>query len=181
MKCIKCKTVNINKANYCKNCAYHFSLGEQKAARRKTIIGKIELLEKTKSIVTLKTITGNIFFKMGSILIVFIIGLYFLITNGIDLKLLTSDNYIIQYNTEEKEYYLITDVNKISLNLYIPNRTEDILIEHYNSNDKVIEAKAYNVNDDIVLETKEKEYYVLTANYLQNKNDSLKFYVLKNS
>ena len=53
MKCIKCMTVNISKAKYCKNCKYEFSDSERKIARGKTLIGKIETLEKTwRTIVT---------------------------------------------------------------------------------------------------------------------------------
>jgi len=180
MKCIKCKTVNINKANYCKNCAYHFSEADQKAARSKTLIGKIEKLEKLKSICDLSIITGHILFKIGSILLVLVIGIYFWITNGIDLKILNSDNYEIMYNTVDKEYYLMTDSNKIPLDLYVPNRTKDIVITHYDENNNVIESKKYDKDEDIILETKQKEYYILTSNYLHNKKESFKFYVLKN-
>ena len=180
MKCIKCKTVNINKANYCKKCAYHFSEAEQKAARSKTLIGKIEKIEKLKSICDLSIITGHILFKIGSILLVLVIGIYFWITNGINLKILNSDNYEIQYNTVEQEYYLMTKENKIPLDLYVPNRTKDIVIIHYDENNNVIESKKYDKDEDIILETKQKEYYILTSNYLHNKKEAFKFYVLKN-
>lgn len=179
MRCIKCKTVNINKANYCKKCAYHFSEAEQKAARSKTLIGKIEKIEKLKSICDLSIITGHILFKIGSISIVFIIGIYFWINNGINLKLLNSNHYKIYYNTNEKEYYLMTESNKIPLDLYIPNRTENIVITHYDENNNIIESKKYKKEEDIILETKQKEYYVLTANYSHDEKEKFKLYVLK--
>ena len=48
MKCIKCKTVNVHNANYCKNCAYEFSKQEQKAAEKWTFIGIIKRMENFK-------------------------------------------------------------------------------------------------------------------------------------
>ena len=46
MKCIKCKTNNINKANYCKNCNYKFSEKEQKITE---LIGYLTLTIKLLS------------------------------------------------------------------------------------------------------------------------------------
>ena len=179
MKCIKCRTKNITKANYCKSCVYKFSKAEQKAARKKTIIGKIEWLEKAYSTCTLKVITGHIIFKICSLLIILGIGISFWIKNGLDLKLLDSENYEIQYNVNEKEYYLMTNNDKVLLNLYIPNRTEEIVISHYDEKNIKIDEKTYKPTEEIILETKEKEYYILNINYLHNKKHSFKFYVLQ--
>ena len=44
MKCIKCRTVNIHNANYCKKCAYQFSENEQKAAEKWTFVGFLKFL-----------------------------------------------------------------------------------------------------------------------------------------
>jgi len=179
MKCIKCGTKNITKANYCKHCAYKFSKEEQKAARRKTFIGKIEILENAYKVCTLKKFTGHILFKIASLLIVLFIGISYWIKDGLDLKFLDSDDYSIEYNTLEKEYYLMTANDKVLLNLYIPNRTEKIMIMHYDENDNKLEEKKYAPKDEIILETKEKEYYVLNINYLHNDKDSFKLYVLQ--
>lgn len=179
MKCIKCETKNITKANYCKNCAYEFSKEEQKAARRKTFIGKIEILENAYKVCTLKKFTGHILVKIGSLLLVLFIGISCWINDGLNLKFLDSDAYDIKYNTEEEEYYLITSNDKVLLNLYIPNRTEEILITHYDENDEKLEEDKYAPKDEIVLETKEKEYYVLNITYLHDKKDSFKLYVLQ--
>lgn len=179
MKCIKCRTKNITKANYCKRCAYKFSEVEQKAARKKTFIGKIEILENAYNVCTLKKFTGHILFKIGSLLIVLIIGISFWVKDGINLKLLDSDNYDIYYNVNEKEYYLQTNNDKVLLNLYVPNRTEEIIITHYTETDEQIEEKKYSPKDEIILETMEKEYYVLNINYLHDDKESFKFYVLQ--
>jgi len=181
MKCIKCRTNNINKANYCKKCSYEFSDVERKAARKNTFVGKLEMIENVYNACKLKVITDNIVFKICSLLFVLAIGIYFWITNGLDLKLLNSKNYDIQYNVEDKEYYLLTTEDKVLLNLYVPNRVEKIIISHYDENDNVLEEEQYEPTDEIVLETMQKEYYVLNADYLSTDENSyaFKFYVLK--
>lgn len=179
MKCIKCRTKNINKANYCKKCAYKFSEVEQKAARKKTVVGKIEWLEKAYNTCTLKIITDHIIFKIICLLGILFTGISFWINNGINLKILDSDNYNISYNVNEKEYYLITSNDKVLLNLYVPNRTKKIIITHYDENNNIIEEETYTPKEEIILETKEKEYYILNVHYLHNNKDSFRFYVLK--
>ncbi len=179
MKCIKCMTVNISKAKYCKNCKYEFSDSERKIARGKTLIGKIETLEKAYKMSTLQTITGHILFKISGLLLVLGLGLYFWYVNGIDVKLLKSDSYFIEYNTYENEYYLVTEYDETVLNLYIPNRTEGIKVSHYNERDELLNVENKNLKDEIVLEAKDRDYYILTANYLDNKEKSMKLYILK--
>lgn len=179
MKCIKCTTENINKANYCKKCKYKFSKKEQEIAHSNTIVGKLELIEKAYGVCTLKIITDHILFKVATLMIVLGIGIYFWINNGINLRLLNSDNYEVQYNTEEKEYYLLTDKNKVALNLYVPNRTKKILIIHYDNDNNIIDKSNYNKDDKIVLESNQDDYYVLKIKYLNDKTDSLKLYVFK--
>jgi len=178
MKCSKCKTKNITKANYCKKCGNKFTKKEQEKAKRKTLIGKVEFLEDLYSKCTLKIITGHIVFKICSILIILGIGISIWINKGLDLKLLNSEDYEILYNKTEKEYYLITTNEKVLLNLYVPNRTKEIKISHYDSNANLLEDKSYKPDAEIILETKETEYYILDVKYLHDDRYSFKFYVL---
>lgn len=179
MKCIKCTEENINKANYCKKCAYKFSKKEQEIARSNTFVGKLELLEKAYNVCKLKIITDHILFKIFSILFVLGIGIYIWINNGIDLKLLNSKEYEIQYNIKDEEYYLISTKEKIPLNLYVPNRVENILIIHYSKDNKVLEKLKYNKDDEIILQAHSEDYYVLRVNYLHNKYNQFKLYVFE--
>ncbi len=179
MRCVKCGIKNITKADYCKRCGYKFSEEEQKKARRKTVIGKIELIESIYNTCTLKVITDHIIFKICSLLIILAIGICFWVNNGLNLKLLDGDNYDISYNTTENEYYLLTKDTKVFLNLYVPNRTEEIKIIHYGVDNNKMEEKKYKPMEKIVLETKVREYYILKANFLGNKNETFKFYVLQ--
>lgn len=129
MKCIKCKGINIISANYCKFCGYHFSEKEQKEAKNKTIVGKLEMLEKAYNVCTLKVITDHIVFKIISLLVVIILGIFFLVNNGAKVKILESDNYKMQYNTKEDEYYLLANEEQTTLDLYVPNRVQNIVVK----------------------------------------------------
>ena len=178
MKCIKCKTNNINKANYCKNCNYKFSEKEQKIAKRKTLIGKIEMIEDIYNICSFKVITDHILFKIATIIIVLSIGIYFLITNGSNLKLLESDNYKIQYNKKQTEYYLIGKNEEIHLDLYIPKKSKKIIVKHYDRNNNIIIENTYKKLDNIILETNDdNDYYVIESIYKNNNLDQIKLYV----
>ena len=178
MKCGKCKNKNITKANYCKKCGYKFSEEEQKEAKGKTFVGKLEKLELAYNVCTLKVITEHKLYKIGSFLIVLGIGIYYLLAYGLNVRFLNSKNYEISYNEKLMEYYIITNKNKVSLDLYIPNRTKKLIVKHFDVEGKIIEKESYKPMQEIVLETKEKEYYVLESSYLGHKKDTFKLYVL---
>lgn len=161
MKCIKCLTKNIYKADYCQNCGYHFSKKEKKAARRTTLIGKIELIEEAYAICTLKKFTGHTLFKIATILIVLFIGLYFTFSKDNTLKILDNDYYLIQYNTKKSEYYLITNENEVPLDLYLPNGTTEIKIQHLDKSQAIISEDAFTLNDSITLKTNSNQDYYL--------------------
>ena len=178
MKCIKCRTNNINKANFCKNCAYKFSKEEQKIAKRKTFIGKIEMIEDIYNVGSLKVITDHILFKIAMIIFVLGIGVYFLITNGVDFKLLESDNYKIQYNEKKLEYYLISKKDEIPLDLYVPEKCKQITVKHYDMNNNIISENNYEKSDNILLEVNSnKDYYIIQSKYENNNIDQIKLYI----
>lgn len=176
MKCIKCTEKNINKANYCKKCAYKFSKKEQEIARKHTIIGKLDLLEKAYKTCNLQIITDHILFKIFSLLIVLALGINIWINYGLSLKLLNSDEYQIQYNTKLDEYYLISEKHKVPLNLYVPNRVKNIVVRHY-SGGQIINRKTYKKEQEIILNATSDDYYTLQINYLYGDKDNYKIYV----
>ena len=183
MKCRKCKKENILKAKYCQKCGEKFTDKEREEAYNKTIFGKIDFFQKMKSIATLNFITGNIFFKIASLLIVLGIGLYFLFTMGINTKILNSKDYQINYNKKSNEYYLIVDDNKdsIVLNLYRPNRTKKMIVYTYDLEDKEIDKTKVSKDDKITLTTYKDDYYIIESNYSNKKKDKLKIYVYHKS
>lgn len=178
MKCIKCRTVNVHNANYCKKCAYHFSEDEQKAAEKLTFVGFLKGIEKIKKYVTFDFITGKIWFKFVSIILVLGVGVYFAVTNGFYLKIEESENYTGNYNSELNEHYLYSEDEETELNLYIPDRAQKLIVKHYDKNDKLLFEEKYKVTDNIVLDSNsDEDYYILEAEYEKNNFDRLKLFI----
>jgi len=72
----------------------------------------------------------------------------------------------------------LTSKNEISLDMYIPNRVENIKINHYNNLDKLIESTTYKKNETI-LNANVNDYYTLEIIYSNDVVKTLKLYVLK--
>lgn len=183
MKCHKCKSENILKANYCQKCGEKFTEKEKEEAYKKTIFGKIDALKKIKDIISLDAITGNIIFRIASLLVVLGIGLYFLFTMGINTKILNSEDYQVFYNKESNEYYLLVNDNKdsIELNLYRPNRTKEMTIYTYDLNDNEKTKTTVSKDDKITLNTYQDDYNIIESKYSNEKQDNLKIFVYHKS
>ena len=178
MKCIKCGTKNIHNANFCKKCAYEFSLAEQKAAEKWTIIGMVKRIEDFKDKISFSWIFDSLIFKIVSVLVVLFIGLSFVFNNGSDFKLLESGNYSIKYNEELKEYYLFSNTNKVDLSMYVPREIDKFNVKLYDDKDFVLSDVDYKVDDNIVLYSNDNlSYYVLEAKYNDKDSDILKLFV----
>lgn len=174
MKCIKCKSNNINKANYCKECGYKFSEKEQKAAQRRTFVGKLEMIEEAYKICTLKVITDHILFKIASIVLLLVVGLMFYFNYGNEVKILNNSNYKIKYNSEYNEYYIFTKDDEVTLNLYIPNKVENLKIKKI-ENENTVEETEFKKDDKITLYTNlEEDYYLL-----ESEISNVKLYVFR--
>lgn len=178
MKCIKCKTVNVHNANYCKKCAYHFSEIEQEAAEKRTFIGFLKKIEKIKKNIFLNKITEHIAFKVGSVVGVLCIGISFMLTNGTTFKIEESDNYTGNYNDKLDEYYLYSSEDETKLNLYIPKRVENLEVKHYDKDNNVLTEDSYKVTDNIVLDSNSNDdYYILEAKYNDKDTDKIKLFI----
>ena len=178
MKCPKCNTKNIVKASYCKECKYEFTEEEQDKAYSKTIYGKLEKIEEWYNHLTLATITDHIAFKIITILIVLLGGLYYYFTRGIDTSILQSNTYEVYYNDKNDEYYLVIDdeTKEIKLNLYIPNRVMKIDIEHYDLENKLLDKEVFEEDKGINLKAYKSDYYILKSVY-DTKTEKMKVFV----
>ena len=179
MNCSNCSKKNILTVNYCTTCGHKFTEDEKKKAYKKTFYYKLDNVEKWYNHLTLSTITGSIYYKIASLLVLLIIGIYLLITVGINTKILDSNNYQIFYNEENKTYYLLTDNDKdaIEINLYKPNRLKQLTLEHYNMYDEIIDTNT--LSDNIILKTYNDDYYVLNSKYSNDKEDKIKVIVYR--
>lgn len=178
MKCKKCHIKNIDNANYCKKCGNKFSEKEKQENKKGTIVWFLEWLDKIKALWKFSFITDNILFKIVSVLLVLAIGVFSILKNGNNLKILESDNYQIQYNTKLSEYYLLVNDDQTELKLYIPNTSTKLTVEHLDKDNKILEKKKYDDNTQIILETNttQEDYYLIKSK-CGKKSETLKIYI----
>lgn len=183
MKCHKCKFDNIVKASYCHNCGEKFADKEKEEAYNKTIYGKIEKLEKIKDIASLDIITGNIIFKICSLLIVLGIGIYFLFTMGWNTKILNSIDYKLFYNTSDNGYYILVDdnIDSVDVSLYRPNRLKKMIINHYDLDNNLVEKREIKKEDKVELNASSNDYYIIESKYSNKKQGKIKVVVYHKS
>lgn len=179
MKCSKCKCENIISANYCRKCGEKFSDEEKKIARRKTWVGKLELLEEARAWCTLEKITGHIVFKIVSLLAVILFGVYLWTSNSNHVKILESKHYKVQYNTKEKEYYLLVDEDKTNLSLYVPNTVSNLVVSEFDEDNVEVDSTKYVNGEEVVLTINNSdEYYLLVAKNGE-KDEKMKIHVYR--
>ena len=188
MKCKKCFTKNINSANYCNNCGNKFTEQDRKKAKKWTPVWFLEGYDKIMSYIDLSFLEDHIkskalkvLYKISSILIVLAIGIYLLISRGINVKILEGEDYKVQYNSELEEYYLLSDKEETKLNLYIPNRAKEITVQLLDKENKIVEENNYDTNASIILDKNENgNYYIFEIKYGNNNLDKLKIYIYLN-
>ena len=163
MKCKNCKTENILKADYCKNCGQQFTESEKKKAYNRTVFGIIDNILNLKSYITFDFITGNKWFKLLSLLILILYSALVLKINGSQMKILDNRDYDIEYNKTTKEYYLVTDKNELGLDLYIPETIETIQLATVDENNSVINEKEYNADENVTLSYSKNSHYVIRS------------------
>lgn len=183
MKCHNCHKDNIRKANYCKMCGTEFTKKEKEEASRQGLTGILITLTDWYEKVTLQKITGHIAFQIASVILVLGIGLYFIFTNGTNLNVLSSDEYNLEYNSKNKEYYVLLDkedrVNQLetALELYVPNRIDQLKVTYYDDNDNVLSEKDFSPEDQILVSANlsQDNYYVISNP--KNKKENIKIFV----
>lgn len=177
MKCLKCKCKNSYKANYCYQCGHKFTDEEKKKSSNNKLVKFLKFIRNIYDRLNLDNITGNIYFRIFSVVIVLLIGLFGIITNGSHLRIEKSSDYTYQYNKKDDEYYLYTDNDTTKLNLYALGEDSSIKISYYDEEANIINENSYTDYNDIILNanTFSNNYYVLS-----HKKDKLKLYIYKN-
>lgn len=164
MICKNCKTKNITKAQYCRNCGNAFTDEQRQAAYDRTIFGKIDKLEEWKGYVTLEFITGHPIFKIVVLVAILVWGIFLGRTNGNQMLILESDAYQVQQNVTTGEYYVLTEQDSVSLALYLPRKAEAVQLQAI-VNDAVVQEKSFAAEEQPRLESGAAEYYYITADY----------------
>ena len=176
MICKNCNHKNITKANFCANCSNPFTEEEREQAYKKTIYGKISILEELKEYVTLEKITTHPAFRIAVLVIIIVVGILFGRPHGNKMAILESKDYSVSQNTENKDFYLLTEKSEIGVGLYLPKKAEEITLEK--TDGTTAEPKVtISQDDEIVLKADEESYYIISADYGSSK-ETIKVYVL---
>lgn len=181
MKCSKCGSENITKAAYCKYCGKAFTDRQQKEAYDKTIFGKLDKIENLwnnlTGLVNLSVITENRVFRIIVLVAIFLFGILFGNRYGNTMTILDGPHYTVQHNPEKAEFYVLTEKNSANLKLYLPQKTETLVVEGIDQNGVLCMSSLYNTNTEIVLNCSDEIYYTITSNG-ENFSQQIKLYVL---
>lgn len=177
MKCTKCGCQNITKANYCRQCGNAYTEEDRKKAYNQTLYGKLDQLSNLKAIVSLEVITSNKLFRALVIVAILWMGYYISASDNRKLQILESDDYTIEYNTVENEYYLDTDKNSIELSLYVPQEYQELSLRQFDQNDVLLNEQKCSLEDNLVLNNSAQCYYIIEAVYESAQSENLTLYI----
>lgn len=164
MICKKCQTKNITKAQYCRHCGSTFTEEERQKAYDRTVFGVIDKLEKWKGYITLEFITGSPIFKTVVLLAILVWGFFLGRTNGDRMLILESDAYRVQQNVNSGEYYVLTEQDSVSLDLYLPRQAEAVQLQAFIDGTVVLE-QSFTGEEQPRLDCGAAEYYHICADY----------------
>ncbi len=184
MKCTKCKTENLVKANYCKACGNRFTPEEKEKARKTSTVEILkkaedikEKTDKVKDILSLSFITDNVYVRLVLIIIPFAIGMLF---GGGDnnMKIRKSDYYRVYHNTTTDEYYLQVEQSNINLMLYVPEDTKEIKVSFTEDGGCSWDEDIYQTDRPIIIESRDYGYYTIEA-VTESENQSIVLYTVE--
>ncbi len=159
-----CSTENNYNANYCKACGAAFSQKQKEEALKKTWIGKLNQIEDFIKWINLDKITGHPITKGAVLLVLLGTCVFNLFFKSDEFIIQETHEYQVQYNIEENEYYLFTNLSQINLQLKIKENAETITIQTYREN-TFIEENTYSFNDSISLVNEENTAYFINISY----------------
>ena len=171
MICSKCKEKNIYKANYCKKCGYVFSEEEKEKAYGDTIFGAFDRLENFYLTFSLNKILGASWFKAITLIAVISFGIYSYMNNN-QFRILENENYEIQYNTNTNEYYIISEMNEIDVDFYIPKQLNQIIVNQIKGNE-IIQKVTYSLEVEIILINDSDISYEIEADFETGTNQKI--------
>lgn len=186
MKCTNCNTENLMKANYCKNCGQAFTQQEKDAARKTSVVGKLEKAEEVKGkadkigdILSMKFITDNIFVRIAIIVAPFILSLVIGggSSSGNTMKIRDSGEYDVYYNTTTQEYFVEMDGSSVNLMLYVPKDTQQINVYFTESGGYEYQSGSYSVEDAITVNENSNGYYTIEA-VMENDTQTVRMYTI---
>lgn len=178
MKCTKCGYENIGTAKYCRQCGHPFDETERELAYNKTIWHKIDRVIEAKQFVTFEKFTGNTIVRILILAAILIYGLFLVMKNGSTLTVRSSSDYKVSCNKELNEYYIQTERDSFQLSVYLPRKTEKVILSSLDDSGNQTEQRDYTAEDQIILRTADNMHYTLEADY-SDSSETITIFVLE--
>ncbi len=177
LTCNQCgKEDNRLKANYCKSCGKGFTDKERDDAYAQTVYGKYEKFQETKSWLTLSKITGNRFVRIAFLLLLGFLVFLNVRSGGTGLALRNGDGYSLAYSRESDEYYVLSELDSVSLSVRLPQKAASCVLESY-VNGELIRTQPLTKDAAVSVPRTSDGYYVLRASLENGSVEELLFFV----
>ena len=181
MNCEKChKELNYG-ANYCIECGEKIDTAIYQKQYDKTIWGLLDKLKNWWDTVSLKKITDHLIFKTLALIGVIVWAAFVYYTNYANIKFLESNDYRIEYNKTQDEYYLRTDKNEVGLKIRVPAGSDNLIVKGYIDGEQAEEDKLTTneyKNKGIIIKKDEFDYVIVESLNSEKLTDSVKLYVI---
>ena len=165
MKCSKCKkSFKATQSIYCSTCGHKFTEKEYESNKKYSVASIISRIINTIDFVQNGNLGNKFIVRLILLLLTLGSGIYLYYINGSKIKILKSNDYEIEYYKEKNEYYLYTNDDSVTLNLYIPGNKDKIYISWYDENNKEITGNEFFSTDTkIVPNTDKNNYYIISS------------------
>lgn len=175
MKCVKCESALHYGDKYCNVCGEKIEKNAYNEDYAKTIWGKFDKLSDKWETFTLKKFIDNWITKVLILLVVLAWGFFDAYTDYTNIKFLESESYRIEYNKKTDEYYIRTQDNEVSLNLYIPKHAEKVTVTEYKGEEKI--TKDLFPEDSVKVKKNDFDYMLISSVRGEKVTDIVKIYV----
>lgn len=170
MNCTKCSQPLEYGVKYCNHCGEKVEKGAFEEEYMNTVWGKIEKIEDKYETITLSKFTGHIAVKIFVIIFILIIGIFEISTDYFKIRILPGDNYSVEYNKKEDEYYFITEDFETNINMYIPKNIDVVKMTTFDNNENEISVKELTTEQYLQtpISVKKGEYSFATVETLKD-------------
>ena len=158
-------------------CGTPFSEEEREEGYSKTFWGKVEKLQDLYDTLTLSKFLDSRLVRILTLVVIVGFGVFNLLRGGSHLRVEESENYSVEYNQELNATYLLTELDKLPVSLYLPHETEKIVVRSLDEQNQQLEERVYSPEDSILLEAGEADHYLIEADYTKSGTESQLLYL----
>lgn len=137
MKCEKCNYELNYGAKFCNNCGEKVPKDAYKEIYDKTVWGYADKFLNWYDTLFLKKITDNIIFKIALLIVILAIGLFNTYSAYSNIRLLKSESYDIEYDKKLGIYYILTQKEQVSIQMYIPKSADTVVVTGITDGEKI--------------------------------------------